>query len=146
MVVIINFLIAAVLAFVAIIDWRKHIIPNEAIGALLLLGAIKSYLNSGLLNLLANAASCFLIFLVCFLVGAWYWSKKKIDLAGGGDYKLIAAFALIYGLGGLWICLMAELVYEFIYRYVLFPKNKRKALPLGTSFGVFGIILQISEF
>jgi Flp pilus assembly protein protease CpaA len=143
--ILLNILIAAVLLGVAVIDYKRHIIPNQAIYALLLFGLIRSYLENGLVGLVHGGINFVCVYFVCFAIGYFYITKKGIDIAGGGDYKLISVFALIYELPGLLLCLVLELIYELIYRYLLFPEKKREALPMGASFGVFGLVLLILE-
>lgn len=143
--VILNGCIVVALAFVIRSDLKWRIIQSTCIALLAGLGIFKVLLRFGALALLMRMVSLLAVFLICVLIGYFYKIKKDVDLAGGGDYKLISVYALLFGLQGLFLCFVLELVYEIIYRYILFPERKKMAIPLGASFGLLGIILTIWE-
>ena len=140
----INLCITAALAAVILTDFKWRIISNTCLAILAGLGLLKVGMLYGTSVLLMRILSLITVFLICFMIG-YYQRKKDTDLAGGGDYKLISAYALLFGMQGLFLCLVFEIAYEIIYRYILFPERKKEAIPLGVSFGMFGIILILLE-
>lgn len=137
----INICVVAMLLAVVYTDYREHLIYDRYIIAMICLGAARNYMQGGLSQLMINGCSLIILYLLCVLIGYLYQVKRHADIAGGGDYKLISVFAFLYGLQGLLLCLIFELIFEFVYRYILFPERKRDALPLGTTLGGFGILI-----
>lgn len=137
----INLCIVMVLLAVMYTDFTKRLIYDRYIIALIFLGAVRNTMQGGLKQVVLNGCCLIVMYLVCILIGFFYQKTQHIDIAGGGDYKLISVFAFLFGLHDLLFCLVFELTYEIIYRYILFPQRKREALPLGASFSIFGILL-----
>jgi len=142
---VINLCIVAALAVVILTDLKWRIISNTCIAILTGLGILKIWMHYETSVLLMRILSLISVLLICFLIGYYYQLKKNADIAGGGDYKLISVYALLFGIQGLFLCLILEIAYEIIYRYILFPERKKMAIPLGASFGMFGIILIFLE-
>ncbi|MDD4566238.1 MAG: prepilin peptidase [Eubacteriales bacterium] len=137
--------IALVLVAVIITDYRSHMICNSCIAALIILGSARAFLQGGAQGVIIRILLLGAVFLLCVMIGYYYKAKKNIDAAGGGDFKLIASFALLFGLKGLLLCLLMELAFETVYRYVIYPERRSEALPMGTSIGIFGILILIAE-
>lgn len=129
------------LGLVGITDYKKHIIPNSYMVLLFLFGSLKLYFQYSCMDLVIRCLQLVLIFCICIAIGYYYLKNKNIDIAGGGDFKLIAILGFLFGLQGLFICLLFELIFEILYRYILFPHKKTQALPIGASLSLFGIIL-----
>ena len=127
------------LMVIVISDFKKRIIPNYCIASLIGLGVCYKYLKYGHLNIMKELTVLIALFSLCAAIGFIYEKKKSVDIAGGGDYKLIAVLGFLVGLKGLLICLLGEFIYEFLYRYVIFPERKNIPLPLGASLGVLAI-------
>lgn len=140
-----NLGIVLILFAVMVTDYKKHVIYNTFIVALVILGAIRILLQHGVQTVMLRSFGLVAMFFLCIMIGYLYKVIKGIDTAGGGDYKLISVFALLFGLKGLLLCTILELIYETVYRYVLFPERRREAIPLGASFGAFGILILIVE-
>ena len=143
--IFIDLSILVTLIIIIISDFKGHVIPNYSICILLFLSAINNYIHGGLSQLLHRFCILILLFLLCVLIGYFYSVRKNEDIAGGGDYKLIASFGFLFGIKGLFVCLTLELIYEAVYRYIIFPEKKKDALPIGTSLGVFGIIVLMTS-
>jgi len=137
----INICVVAVLLAVMYTDYREHLIYDRHIIAMICLGAVRNYMQGGLNQLMINGCNLIILYLLCVLIGYLYQVKKHADIAGGGDYKLISAFSFLFGLRGLLLCLIFELLYELIYRYILFPERRKEAMPLGASLGAIGILI-----
>lgn len=142
---ILTALIIVVLLSIIITDYKKHEIYNISILLLIGAGAARIHNQEGIRHVLIGLAFMFAVYIVCLLIGYIYYKKKNFDIAGGGDYKLVAALLLALGPAWLAFALFAQFIYEALYRYILFPRRKNDALPLGASLGVFSILALVLE-
>lgn len=135
--------IFAVFVALGITDYRKHVIPNYYLVALIIFAATYKYLTYGVEELIVSVVCMLMVFAACTMAGFIYMNINNEDIAGGGDYKLLAVIGFIIGIKGLLFCLICEMIFEIAYRYILFPERKHMALPLGASLGFFSIVILI---
>jgi len=149
----INIGIVITLIFLMITDYKKHLIYDRYLILLLVFAAFRNYmLYEAIVPIVTRGITAVLLLLLSLLIGYGYSRFKKgtdktgMEIAGGGDYKLVAAFAFLFEWKLLLLCLILEFLYEWVYRYVVHPEQSRAALPFGTSFGACGAVIIIGGF
>lgn len=130
------------LIMAGISDWKKRIIPNKIIVALLSLGSIEIILD--ILNLINFQVSIgertigmIIPFIVLFFI---YVLKKK--LIGGGDIKLLSSLGLCIGIYNLYLILIITCIGGVLHCLI----KKEKYIPLGFYVMISSIILFFTQF
>lgn len=144
----IDLIIVITLIFLMVADFRKHLIYDRYIILMLVFAAIKNYmLYEDIVPIATRGVTAALLLFLSLLIGYGYFTfRKGTDMAGGGDYKLVAAFAFLFEIKILLLCLVMEFLYELIYRYVLYPERSKDPLPFGTSLGACGVLVLIGGY
>ena len=140
--------IVITLIVIVVTDYKRHLIYDRYLILLIGLATVKNYtLYGDIVPIVTRGIGAALILFISLLIGYGYFTLKKgTDMAGGGDYKLVAVFAFLFELKILLLCLVMEFLYEFIYRYVLFPERSKAPLPFGTSLGACGILVLLGGY
>ncbi|MEM7271294.1 MAG: A24 family peptidase [Pseudomonadota bacterium] len=122
----------AFLAPLAVIDARRMILPDQATGALALLGLAAAWTEGAIFEALLGAAIGFTS--LWFI--AWAWRRfREVEALGLGDAKLLGAIGAWVGWQGLPEVVLTGAVSTIIYMVVM---RQRGEAPFGPGLALGG--------
>lgn len=110
------------MAYAAVTDWKKRIIPDWTWITILLIGGISAFFYKTPYIPLFDRIAGFLLSGISLLIIA-----VKYGGVGGGDIKLMAAMGFCFGIYGLVAILIFTVIPTCIYTRI----TKQRSIPLG---------------
>ena len=86
------FFLLLIMAVIAVIDYKQHIIPDELIIGIIAFKVLYSVFMNTLSELLISIGYSLLITLPLLFLTVWMEKKKGKPQMGGGDIKLLITF------------------------------------------------------